>query len=129
MVFRLLADAVMVVHAGFIAFVAGGGLLALRHPRIAFIHLPCTAYGILVELFQWTCPLTPLENRLRRLGGEAGYPGGFVEHTLVPLVYPEPFPRWLGWSLAGLVLAVNVAVYLAVVAKIRRSRAGGEGES
>jgi hypothetical protein len=124
MVFRLLADAVVVLHAAFVAFVAAGGLLALRDPRVIWIHLPCAAYGILVEVFQWTCPLTPLENRLRELGGEAGYPGGFVEHTLVPLVYPEPFPRWLGWSLAGLVLAVNIAVYLAVMAKIRRRRRG-----
>ena len=122
MVYRLLADAVVVVHAGFIAFVAAGGLIALRHRWFPWIHLPCAAYGVLVEVLGWTCPLTPLETRLRRLGGEAGYAGGFVERYLVPLVYPQPFPRWLGWALAGLVLAVNAAVYGAVVAGIRHRR-------
>jgi hypothetical protein len=119
---RLLADAVVLVHAGFVAFVLAGGLLALRRPRVAWIHLPCAAYGVMVEVFQWTCPLTPLENRLRRLAGEAGYPGGFVERYLVPLVYPEPFPRWLGWALAGTVLLMNAAAYGAAVARIRRGR-------
>lgn len=123
--YRLLADAVVVVHALFVAFVALGGLLALRWPRLAIVQLPCALYGLLIEFVGWTCPLTPLENRLRRLGGEAGYAGGFVEHHLVPLVYPEPFPPWLALALAGVVLAVNALAYGALALRARRRRAAG----
>lgn len=125
MIYRLLADATVAVHLSFIAFVAAGGLLVLRRPRLGWIHLPCAAYGALVELLGWICPLTPLENRLRRLGGEAGYPGGFVERYLLPVIYPEPFPRWLALCLGAAVLVVNGAVYAAVLARSRRRRAGG----
>lgn len=120
---RLLADAVVVVHALFVAFVVAGGLLALRWRRAALVHLPCAVYGALVVLVGWTCPLTPLENRLRRLAGEAGYEGGFVEHYLLRLLYPDPYPPWLGWALGAFVLVVNLAVYALVVARARR--AGG----
>lgn len=120
---RLLADAVVVVHALFVAFVVAGGLLALRWRRAALVHLPCAVYGALIVLVGWTCPLTPLENRLRRLAGEAGYEGGFVEHYLLRLLYPDPYPPWLGWALGAFVLVVNLAVYALVVARARR--AGG----
>lgn len=120
MTYRLLADVVVVVHALFVAFVVAGGLLALRWRRIALVHLPCAAYGALVVLVGWTCPLTPLENHLRRLAGEAGYDGGFLERYLLRLLYPDPYPAWLGWALGGVVLAANAAVYALVLARGRR---------
>lgn len=120
MIFRLLADATMALHLLFVAFVAAGGLLVLRRPRLTWVHLPCAVYGALIEFFGWICPLTPLENHLRRLGGQAGYPGGFVERYLMPVIYPEPFPRWLALALGAAVLAVNGAVYAAVLARARR---------
>lgn len=122
MIHRLLADATVALHLLFIAFVAAGGLLVLRRPRVAWVHLPCATYGALVELLGWICPLTPLENRLRRLGGEAGYPGGFVERYLLPVVYPQPFPRWLSLGLGAAVIGVNAAVYTLVLARARRGR-------
>jgi hypothetical protein len=126
-IYRLLADATMALHFLFIAFVAAGGLLVLRRPRLAWVHLPCAAYGALVEFLGWICPLTPLENHLRRLGGEAGYPGGFVLRYLMPVIYPEPFPRWLALALGAAVLAVNAAVYAAVLARARRRRGPPRG--
>jgi len=122
-----LADATMALHFLFIAFVAAGGLLVLRRPRLAWVHLPCAAYGALIEFLGWICPLTPLENHLRRLGGEAGYPGGFVERYLLPVIYPEPFPRWLSLALGAAVLAVNAAVYAIVLARARRRRGPWRG--
>ncbi len=124
MAFRLLADAVVAVHALFVAYVVAGGLLALRWRRAALVHLPCAVYGALVVLVGWTCPLTPLENRLRRAAGEAGYEGGFIEHHLLPILYPDPYPGWLGWALGAAVAAVNAVVYALVLARGRRTERG-----
>jgi hypothetical protein len=121
---RLLADAVVVLHAAFVAFVVLGGFLAMRWPKVAWVHVPAAAYGFLVEAAGWVCPLTPLEIWLRRLAGEAGeagYAGGFVERHLVPLVYPSPFPRSLAWTLAGLVVAANALAYALVLRHRRRA--------
>lgn len=117
---RALADAVALLHLAFVAFVVLGGLLALRWPRVTWPHLACAAYGAAIEIFRWTCPLTPLENALRQRGGEAGYGGGFVEHYLLPLLYPVPFPSWMSWALAGIVLGVNGIVYALLLARRRR---------
>ena len=112
MLHRALADAVLVLHLAFILFAVLGGLLVLRHPRLAWLHLPAVAWGVLIEFAGWICPLTPLENRLRIQGGEAGFSGGFINHYLVPLIYPDGLTRELQWLLGGLVLAINAAIYL-----------------
>lgn len=119
MIYSLLADLVLVLHFGFIVFVVLGGLVALRWPRVAIIHLPTAAWGILIELFGWVCPLTPLENSLRRSAGEAGYAGGFVEHYLLPVIYPGGLTREVQLMLAGVVVAVNVVVYLIVWRRLK----------
>ncbi|HET7826089.1 MAG TPA: DUF2784 domain-containing protein [Anaeromyxobacter sp.] len=111
MIYRVLADAVLVFHSAFIVFVVLGGLLVRWRRRVAFVHLPCAVYGAAIELWGWICPLTPLENRLRVLGGERGYAGGFIEHYLLPLVYPEPLTTRMQALLGVLVAAGNVAIY------------------
>jgi len=122
MIARTLADAVVVVHAAFVFFVPLGGLLAVRWPRVAWVHLPCAIYGAAIELGGWICPLTPLENALRRRGGEAGYAGGFIEHYLLPVIYPASLPAAAPWVLAGAVVVVNVGVYVGLLARRRRRR-------
>lgn len=112
MAYRILADGVLVLHLLFVAFVVAGGLLALRWPRAAWLHLPALAWGVAIEFIGWTCPLTPLENALRRWGGEAGYAGGFIDHYLLPLLYPLALTRELQWTLGAGLLAFNAAVYL-----------------
>lgn len=97
-----------------------GGLLALRWPRVAWVHLPVALYGALIEIVGWICPLTPLENDLRRAAGEAGYEGGFVEHYLLPILYPGALTRDVQLLLAAAVVAINVAVYAAVLRRRRR---------
>ena len=123
MPYRLLADAVLVTHAAFVAFVMLGGLLAWRRPWFAWLHLPVVAWGIGIELTGGICPLTPLENRLRSLAGEQGYPGGFIEHYLLALLYPDGLTRNVQLALALLVLAVNVAIYRVAWCRLRRRRA------
>jgi hypothetical protein len=117
--YRALADLVVVVHLAFVAFVVGGGLLVLRRPRIAWLHLPAAVWGVMIEFAGWTCPLTPLENALRLSGGEAAYSGGFVEHYLLPVLYPSGLTRGVQLVLGSIVLALNLAVYGALIARRR----------
>jgi hypothetical protein len=121
---HLLADGVVVLHLAVVGFIVLGGLLALRWPRVAFVHLPFAVWGVAIEIGQWVCPLTPLEKRLRRLASEATYEGGFVEHYLLPVLYPEGLTAGTGLALAALVLAVNVAIYAAVWHRLRRRTRG-----
>lgn len=106
-------------------FVVLGGLLLWRWPRLAWLHAPAFLWGAALELGGWICPLTPLENRLRMLGGEAGYEGGFIEHYLVALLYPEALTRELRHALGAFVLAVNGVVYGLLVARWRRGTRRG----
>ncbi|MCY1212328.1 hypothetical protein D9M68_120670 [compost metagenome] len=106
-----LADLVVIVHGLFILFVVAGGLLALRWPRVAWLHLPAAAWGVLIEWSGWICPLTPLENTLRQAAGQAGYSGGFVERYLLPLIYPAGLTPAVQLWLGLVVLVVNGAVY------------------
>ena len=111
MLWSWFADLLVVIHFGFTAFVIFGGFLAWRWPKIAFAHLPALAWGCWVEVSHATCPLTPLENRLRQLGGEAGYTGGFLAHYLGRLLYPPGLTLHIQWVLAGLLIAINLLAY------------------
>lgn len=111
MIYRLAADLVVVIHFLFVLFVVFGGALVLSRPRIALIHLPVALYGALIEFGSWICPLTPLENWLRRRGGEAGYAGGFVEHYILPILYPGGLTRGVEIALGLAVLVINGFFY------------------
>jgi hypothetical protein len=123
MPYRLLADLVLILHAGFVVFVMLGALLALRWPRIAWVHVPVALWGAGIEFLGGICPLTPLENHWRRLAGELGYPGGFIEHYLLSALYPDGLTRRLQFVLGVLVLVVNVAIYAWVLWRLRSDRA------
>ena len=121
MIARIAADAALVLHLAFVAFVVLGGLFALRDVRAAWLHVPAAAWGAYAELASTVCPLTPLENALRRRAGDGGYEGGFVDHYLVPLLYPSTLTpshqRWIG----AFVIALNVAIYAFVIwRRVRR---------
>ena len=120
MIWRLAADAVLVLHFAFIAFALLGGLLALRWRWLPLVHLPAAAWGAFVEISGRTCPLTGLENALRRRAGEAGYPASFVEAHLLGVIYPESLTRDLQYVLAAIVVAINAGIYLLVVRRWRR---------
>jgi hypothetical protein len=123
MLYRTLADLVLVLHIAFIAFVLIGGLLALRWYWAPLVHLPAVAWGIFLETSARICPLTPLENELRRAAGDAGYCGGFIEHYLLPIIYPAGLTRSVQLALAGLVVLVNALVYLLVWQRHRARKA------
>ena len=111
MFYRWLADALVLLHLAFVVFVVAGGLLVLRWPRLAWLHVPAAAWGVWIEWSAGICPLTPLENRLRAAGGEAGYAGSFVEQYVMPVLYPAAItPAIQGW-LGAVVLLLNLVVY------------------
>ena len=116
----ILADALVAVHVGFVAFALLGGLLALRYRRAPWLHLPALAWGAWVSLAGRVCPLTPLENALRRQAGQQGYEGGFIDHYLVPLLYPPGLTQEQQAALGAALLLVNVAIYAVVVLRARR---------
>jgi hypothetical protein len=111
MPYALLADAVLLLHLAFVAFVVAGAALLPRWPSLAVLHLPAFAWAVYVEFSGAVCPLTPLENSLLTRAGKAGYSGGFIDHYLLPLLYPETLTRdtqvWLGAAL----LSINAFLY------------------
>jgi hypothetical protein len=111
MPFGLLADAVVVVHFGFVLFVIFGGFLVLRWRRAVFLHVPSILWAAFIEFYGGVCPLTPLENWLRRGGGVSGYESGFIENYLIPVLYPSYLTREIQIVLGVSVIALNFFVY------------------
>jgi len=124
MLYRVAADGVLVLHFAFVLFALLGGLVVLRVPGFAWLHLPAVAWGAFVEFSGRICPLTPLEVALRQAAGDAGYAGDFLEHYIVAILYPDGVTRGLQILFGAAVLLVNVAIYAVV---LRRSylRRGG----
>lgn len=120
MLYRFLADAVLVLHLAFILFVIAGALLVAWRWRLLPLHLAAAVWGIGIEIAGATCPLTHAEVHLRRLAGQAGYQGGFIDHYLLPLIYPADLGRDLQYWLAGAVLIVNAVLYAWIVRRRRR---------
>jgi hypothetical protein len=121
--YRLLADLVFVLHLAFILFVIGGGFLGWRWPRMAIPHLAAIIWGLAIEFLPFVppCPLTPLEQMLLHKAGEEGYRGGFVDHYIVPLIYPEVTPQF--HCEAGVFLLVmNLCVYGVMIVRMRAKR-------
>jgi hypothetical protein len=123
---RLSADLVLLLHALFVLFVIGGGLLVLRWRRLAWFHLPAAVWGALIEFAGWICPLTPLENRLRRMAGQEGYAPGFLEHYALGALYPEGLGRQVQIAIGVFVVLVNLGLYGYLFASRRAGRSSQE---
>jgi Protein of Unknown function (DUF2784) len=122
MIWSAIADALVVVHFAFTAFVTFGGFLTWRWPRLALVHLPALAWGCWIEVSHSICPLTPLENHWRHLAGEAGYREGFLAHYLVRVLYPSELTGHVQYELAALLIAINAVAYVGLIRR-RRNRA------
>jgi Protein of Unknown function (DUF2784) len=109
--YALAADAVLVAHLAFIVFAAAGALLVAWRGRIAWLHLPALAWAAWIVASHGICPLTPLENALRQRAGEQGYAGGFIDHYLVPLIYPPGLTPQQQNGLALALVAANALLY------------------
>lgn len=119
--YRIGADIIMLLHILFIFFVVFGSLLALYRKWIIWLHIPVVLWGVAIEVIGWICPLTPLENALRRAAGQDGYSGGFVEHYLISIIYPDGLTRGGQLVLAGLIIVANILLY-GIVLKRRRAK-------
>jgi hypothetical protein len=111
MLYQLLADFVVIIHFLFIIFVAVGSLLVLRWRGFAWIHIPAAIWGALIEFMGWICPLTPLENFLRKKGQLAAYTTGFIEHYILPIIYPEGLTRKCQILLGTVIITINIIIY------------------
>ncbi|MGB0908765.1 MAG: DUF2784 domain-containing protein [Nitrospirales bacterium] len=111
MLLRGLADLILILHLGFVLFVLLGGLLAFRWSMMPWFHLPAVLWAISLEFGGWICPLTPLENWLRQASGEAGYSGGFIEHYVLPVIYPIGLTPSIQIFLGCVVIVINIGIY------------------
>lgn len=122
MLYQILAEITLAVHFLFIVYVIIGALLVLKWHWTIFIHIPASFWGALIMFMGWICPLTPLENRFRRLAGGEGYDGGFIERYIWPVVYPEGLTRELQIYLGVGVVLINVIIYGIVIVRSRRKK-------
>lgn len=112
MAYNLAATSIAILHFAFILFVFLGGLLVLRWPKLAWVHVPAAVWGVLIEFFGWWCPLTKWENYLLRQAGRAGYDTGFVAHYIMPIIYPPGLTRGMEIAIGVIALVINVSVYV-----------------
>jgi len=122
MFYRVFADLVVVAHLAFVLFAVLGGFLVFRWKRCAWIHVPAVVWAALIEFAGWVCPLTPLENWLRERGGAIAYRSGFIEHYILPLLYPAMLTRSLQITLGLLVLGINLGIYGWVAYRIAKAK-------
>lgn len=115
MIFRRLADLVLILHFGFVVFVMFGGFLVLRWPRLGWLHVPAVMYGALIEFVGFVCPLTPLEVWFRRQGGEVGYTEGFIQHYITAALYPAGLTQEIQVTLGISLLVLNGIIYLLIL--------------
>ena len=121
MAYRAAADAILVAHLAFVLFVVFGALLLLRWPRLAWLHIPAVVWAAFIEFSGTICPLTPLEVALRQRAGQAGYGGGFIDHYVVSLLYPEGLTQNTQAMLGAVVVAINAAIYIVAFRRWRTS--------
>ena len=121
MAYRAAADAILVSHLAFVLFVVFGALPLLRWPRLAWLHIPAVVWAAFIEFSGTICPLTPLEVALRQRAGQAGYGGGFIDHYVVSLLYPEGLTQNTQAMLGAVVVAINAAIYIVAFRRRRTS--------
>jgi len=129
MLYRLAADLLVLFHLVFIIFVITGGFLVLKWRWVILLHLPAVVWGALIEFQGWMCPLTPLEQRLRQAAGEKGYAGGFIEHYVLPVIYPQALTADIQIVLGSFVILINLVAYTWVLVHMARNRKTNSGHS
>ncbi|ATX80901.1 Protein of Unknown function (DUF2784) [Mariprofundus ferrinatatus] len=125
MIYSIFADTILLLHLIFILFVGLGGLLSLKWPRLAWLHLPAVGWALWITFSGAICPLTPLEQALRNLAGERSYSGSFLDHYIEPLIYPAGLTQTMQWNVGFFVLLINLAIYLWLLRRWHKSNPVG----
>lgn len=120
--YGFLADAVVLFHFAFVLFAIGGALLVFRWKWLALLHLPCFLWAAGISFGGWICPLTPLENDLRAQAGAATYEVSFVDHYIMPILYPEGLTRPIQIGLGAFILLLNITLYALLIYRLRHRR-------
>lgn len=120
--YRVAADVLVLAHGAFVLFVLFGAFAVAWRPALAWLHVPAVVWATLVEVNAWICPLTPWEQQLRRAAGQSGYESGFVEHYILPALYPVGLTPRIQLALGGVVILVNVSLYGWIIWRRRRHR-------
>jgi len=118
--YNIAADIVVFVHFTFIVFVLVGGVLVFKWRRLIWLHIPSAIWGAMIVMVGWICPLTPIENRLRHAGESETYTRSFIEHYLVPVIYPSGLDREMFIVMGMVVIVINVIVYIMLFVKYKR---------
>ena len=121
MYYAITADLLLVFHFVFVCFVVAGGLLVLKWRRLVLLHLPAVGWGALIEFQGWLCPLTPWEQQLRLAAGQDGYHGSFIEHYLLPVLYPPGLEHHTQLLLGSAVLVINAVIYGWIILSSRKA--------
>lgn len=119
--YLFVADALLVTHVLFVAFVVFGLLLIVaggirgwswvRNPWFRVTHLACIGIVVLQSWFGVICPLTTWEMAMRARAGDATYAGSFIAHWLGELLYYQA-PPWvfaLAYTAFGLLVVASWA--------------------
>ena len=117
MLLKIAADVIVLVHLMFIIFVVTGGLFVLKWPKTVWLHIPAAIWGAMIEFAGWMCPLTPVENTLRAAGGKAVYQSGFINHYVIPVIYPAGLTREIQFVMGCIVIVLNVLIYGVLIVK------------
>lgn len=122
MLYVIAADLLVVIHLAFIGFVVFGGLLVFKWRRLCIVHIPAVIWGALIEYQSWLCPLTPWEQQLRLLAGQSSYRGSFIQHYLLPLLYPMSLTRETQIILGSGVIVINLVLYAVLISRLRKEK-------
>lgn len=122
--YRIMADGILLIHFAFVLFAVAGGVLVYHRPKLAMVHLPCAAWGAMIEFYGWICPLTPLENYLRHRGAAGGYDESFLAHYLISVLYPQGLTPRIQIALGVFVLGINALLYGRVLYRLKKIKKG-----
>lgn len=124
MFYLIAANLLVILHLGFVCFLILGGFLVLKWKRTLYLHIPAAVWGALIEFQGWMCPLTSLEQQLRKMGYQSGYSGGFIEHYILPLLYPSFLTSDIQVVLGTFVIIINILIYGWVIMQLIRRKKG-----
>ena len=112
MVYKILADAIVLIHLLWIVFLFLGALWGRRNKVVRIVHLSALFFALIIQVFDWFCPLTHLEFLLRgKHHPDLAYAGSFIIYYVERIVYIE-ISRCIVLIVTLLLGTFNIWIYL-----------------